>query len=106
MIVLMSASQCTITRQLMMKNVPASALDNPFAKQQKIMMYLMPLRFAFSGVTFAVGVLHYWLTTYWSMGQQFYTIRRMPAPGSLAEKASKHVGSRAARHIRSSPSLV
>jgi YidC/Oxa1 family membrane protein insertase len=39
-------------------------------------------------VTFAIGVLLYWLTTnLWSMGQQFYTIRRMPAPGSPAEKA-------------------
>jgi YidC/Oxa1 family membrane protein insertase len=88
MIVLMSASQFTSMRQLMMKNMPASALDNPFAKQQKIMMYLMPLMFVFSGVTFAIGVLLYWLTTnLWSMGQQFYTIRRMPAPGSPAEKA-------------------
>ena len=88
MIVLMSASQFTSMRQLMMKNMPASALDNPFAKQQKILMYLMPLMFIFSGVTFAIGVLLYWLTTnLWSMGQQFYTIRRMPAPGSLAEKA-------------------
>ena len=88
MIVLMSASQFTSMRQLMMKNMPASALDNPFAKQQKLMMYLMPLMFVFSGVTFAIGVLLYWLTTnLWSMGQQFYTIRRMPAPGSLAEKA-------------------
>jgi YidC/Oxa1 family membrane protein insertase len=44
--------------------------------------------FVFSGVTFPIGVLLYWLTTnLWSMGQQFYTIRRMPAPGSLAEKA-------------------
>jgi YidC/Oxa1 family membrane protein insertase len=87
MIALMSASQFTSTRQLMMKNMPASALDNPFAKQQKIMMYLMPLMFVFSGVTFAIGVVLYWLTTnIWSMGQQFYTIRRMPAPGSLAER--------------------
>jgi YidC/Oxa1 family membrane protein insertase len=88
MIVLMSASQFTSMRQLMMKNMPASALDNPFAKQQKILLYVMPLMFVFSGVTFAIGVLLYWLTTnLWSMGQQFYTIRRMPAPGSLAEKA-------------------
>jgi YidC/Oxa1 family membrane protein insertase len=88
MIVLMSASQFTSMRQLMMKNMPASALDNPFAKQQKLMMYLMPLMFVFSGVTFAIGILLYWLTTnLWSMGQQFYTIRRTPAPGSLAEKA-------------------
>jgi len=88
MIVLMSASQFISMRQLLMKNMPASALDNPFAKQQKLMIYLMPLMFVFSGVTFAIGVLLYWLTTnLWSMGQQFYTIRRMPAPGSPAEKA-------------------
>jgi len=88
MIVLMSASQFTSMRQLLMKNMPASALDNPAAKMQKNMMYLMPLMFIFTGVTFAIGLLLYWLTTnLWSMGQQFYTIRRMPAPGSLAEKA-------------------
>jgi len=35
-----------------------------------------------------IGLLLYMLTTnLWTMGQQFYTIRRMPAPGSLAEKA-------------------
>jgi YidC/Oxa1 family membrane protein insertase len=88
MIILMSSSQFISMRQLLMKNMPASALDNPFAKQQKILMYLMPLMFVFSGVTFPIGVLLYWLTTnLWSMGQQFYTIRRMPAPGSPAEKA-------------------
>jgi len=44
--------------------------------------------FAVSGVNFPIGVLIYWLTTnLWSMGQQFYVIRRMPAPGSPAEKA-------------------
>ena len=75
-------------RQLMMKNMPASALDNPFAKQQKMMIYLMPLMFVFSGVTFVIGLLLYMLTTnLWTMGQQSYTIRNMPAPGSLAEKA-------------------
>jgi len=88
MIVLMAGSQFTSMRQLMMKNMPASALDNPAAKMQKNMIYLMPLMFIFSGVTFVIGLLLYMLTTnLWTMGQQFYTIRRMPAPGSLAEKA-------------------
>jgi YidC/Oxa1 family membrane protein insertase len=88
LIVLMSATTFTTQRQLMMKNMPANALDNPFAKQQKILLYLMPVFFAFSGINFPIGVLLYWLTTnLWSMGQQFYTIRRMPAPGSPAEKA-------------------
>jgi YidC/Oxa1 family membrane protein insertase len=88
MIVLMAGSQFASMRQLMMKNMPASALDNPAAKMQKRMMYFLPLMFVFSGVTFVIGLLLYMLTTnLWTMGQQFYTIRRMPAPGSLAEKA-------------------
>src|SRR6187551_210442 len=88
LIVLMSSSTFTTQRQLMMKNMPASALDNPFAQQQKILLYVLPLVFAVSGVNFPIGVLIYWFTTnVWSMCQQFYVIRRMPAPGSAAEKA-------------------
>jgi YidC/Oxa1 family membrane protein insertase len=88
LIALMSASTFTTQRQLMMKNMPAAALDNPFAKQQKLLLYVLPLVFAVSGVNFPIGVLLYWLTTnVWSMGQQFYVIRRMPAPGSPAEAA-------------------
>ena len=88
LIILMSASTFTTQRQLMMKNMPASALDNPFAQQQKLLLYVLPIIFAVSGVNFPIGVLIYWLTTnVWSMCQQFYVIRRMPAPGSPAEKA-------------------
>src|ERR687885_250051 len=88
LIILMSVTTFTTQRQLMTKNMPASALDNPFARQQKLLMYILPLFFAISGVNFPIGVLIYWLTTnLWSMGQQFYVIRRMPAPGSEAEKA-------------------
>jgi YidC/Oxa1 family membrane protein insertase len=89
LIVLMSATTFTTQRQLMRKNMPASSLEgNPFAQQQKILLYVLPLVFAVSGVNFPIGVLLYWLTTnVWSMGQQFFVIRRMPAPGSLAEKA-------------------
>jgi YidC/Oxa1 family membrane protein insertase len=95
LIVLMSVTTFTTQRQLMMKNMPAAALDNPFAQQQKILLYLLPLIFAISGVNFPIGVLIYWLTTnVWSMGQQFYVIRRMPAPGSPAEKALEERKSR------------
>ncbi|WP_392543738.1 membrane protein insertase YidC [Oryzobacter telluris] len=88
LIVLMSATTFTTQRQLMTKNMPASALDNPFAKQQKLLLYVLPVVFAVSGVNFPLGVLVYWFTTnIWSMCQQFYVIRRLPAPGSPAEKA-------------------
>jgi YidC/Oxa1 family membrane protein insertase len=87
LIILMSATTFTTQYQLMRKNMPAAALDNPFAKQQKVLLYLMPLFFAISGINFPIGVLIYWLTTnLWTMGQQFYVIRNMPAPGSEAER--------------------
>ncbi len=88
LIILMSLTTFTTQRQLMRKNMPPSALEGQFAQQQKILLYVFPLVFAVSGVNFPIGVLLYWLTTnLWSMGQQFYTIRRMPAPGSIAEQA-------------------
>lgn len=87
LIVLMSVTTFTTQRQLTMKNMPAASLDNPMARQQRMLMYVLPLIFAISGVNFPIGVLMYWLTTnLWSMGQQFYTIRRMPAPGSEAAR--------------------
>jgi YidC/Oxa1 family membrane protein insertase len=88
MIVLMSATTFFTQKQLMMKNMPAGAMDNPFAQQQKILLYVFPLVFMVSGVNFPIGVLLYWLTTnIWSMFQQFYVIRRMPAPGSAAAES-------------------
>jgi YidC/Oxa1 family membrane protein insertase len=90
LIVAMSITTFTTQRQLTMKNMPASALQGPMAQQQKMLLYVLPLVFAFSGVNFPIGVLIYWTTTnVWSMGQQFYTIRRMPAPGSEAERMLK-----------------
>lgn len=90
LIVAMSVTTFTTQRQLTMKNMPPAALEGPMAQQQKMMMYIFPLIFAFSGVNFPIGVLIYWTTTnLWTMGQQFYTIRRIPAPGSQAEIALK-----------------
>jgi len=90
LIVLMSVTTFTTQRQLTMKNMPKAALEGPMASTQKIMLYALPLVFAVSGVNFPVGVLIYWtVTNIWSMGQQFYTIKRMPAPGSEAERMLK-----------------
>ena len=82
--------------------MPASALDNPFAKQQKLLLYVLPLVFAVSGVNFPIGVLIYWFTTnVWSMCQQFYVIRRMPAPGLGRPRRRYHARLENARASRS-----
>ncbi|MEU6481347.1 membrane protein insertase YidC [Streptomyces sp. NPDC047017] len=96
MIVLMSGSQFYTQRQLMTKNVDTT-VKTPFMQQQKMLMYVFPIMFAFFGIRFPVGVLVYWLTTnVWTMGQQMYVIRNNPTPGSKAqasylERLLKHV---------------
>ena len=84
MILLMTASTFITQRQLMVKNMP-TGVDNPMAQQQKILLYVFPVMFAVFGINFPIGVLIYWLTTnVWTMGQQFWVIRRNPTPGSEA----------------------
>jgi len=86
MIVMMSASQFITQRQLMTKNTDLS-VKTPFAKQQKMLMYVFPVMFAVFGINFPVGVLVYWLTTnVWTFGQQMFVIKRNPTPGSVAFK--------------------
>ncbi|MDR1441229.1 MAG: membrane protein insertase YidC [Bifidobacteriaceae bacterium] len=90
LIILMSVTTFTTQRQLTMKNMPQTAMENPMFRTQKMMMYMMPGIFAVSGVNFPIGVLIYWFTTnVWSMGQQFFVIRNTPAPGSEAEARMK-----------------
>ena len=86
LIVLMSATTFTTQRQLMVKGMPKlDPSNNMMLQQQKIMLYLFPIIFALSGINFPIGVLIYWSTTnLWTWGQQFYVIKRNPAPGSPA----------------------
>ncbi|WP_427135024.1 membrane protein insertase YidC [Pseudarthrobacter sp. S9] len=88
MILAMTASQFITQKQIMAKNMSEEAMASPFMKQQKMMLYILPLVFGVGGINFPIGVLIYWTTTnLWTMGQQFFVIRRMPTPGSPAAKA-------------------
>ena len=88
MIVLMTASQFITQLQIVSKNMSPETKASPMFRQQRILLYLLPLVFAFSGVAFPIGVMFYWLiSNFWTMGQQFVVIRNMPTPGSEAAKA-------------------
>jgi YidC/Oxa1 family membrane protein insertase len=92
MIILMTSSQFITQLQIMSKNQSAEMKASPMFKQQRILLYLLPLVFAFSGYTFPLGVMFYWLVSnLWTMGQQFLVIRNMPTPGSEAalQRASR-----------------
>ena len=92
LVIAMTATTFTTQRQLMSKNMPADALTGPYAQQQKMLLYVLPVTFGLGGVAFPIGVLLYWTTSnLWTMGQQFYVIRNNPAPGTPAaeEKAAR-----------------
>jgi YidC/Oxa1 family membrane protein insertase len=87
LVLAMTATTFTTQRQLMAKNMPADALTGPYAQQQKMLLYVLPVVFAVGGIAFPIGVLLYWTTSnLWTMGQQFYVIRNNPAPGTEAAR--------------------
>jgi YidC/Oxa1 family membrane protein insertase len=88
LVLCMTATTFLTQRQLMSKNMPKDALSGPYAQQQKLLLYVLPIVFAVGGIAFPIGVLFYWTTSnLWTMGQQFYVIRNNPAPGTEAERA-------------------
>jgi len=90
LVIAMTATTFLTQRQLMSKNMPADALTGPYAQQQKLLLYVLPLVFAVGGIAFPIGVLLYWTTSnLWTMGQQFYVIRNNPAPNTEAFRAKE-----------------
>ncbi|WP_372442091.1 membrane protein insertase YidC [Nocardioides limicola] len=90
LVLAMTATTFLTQRQLMSKNMPPDALTGPYARQQKMLLYVLPLVFAVGGVAFPIGVLVYWTTSnLWTMCQQFYVIRNNPAPNTAAAAAKE-----------------
>ncbi|SJM63332.1 membrane protein insertase YidC [Gulosibacter sp. 10] len=86
-IVLMVGSQFFTQFQITAQNVSPQAKASPMYRQQQMMMYILPLVMAVTGFMFPIGVMTYWLlSNLWTMGQQWWTIRAMPTPGSEAAK--------------------
>ncbi len=88
LIVLMTASQFITQLQIMSKNQSPEMKSSPMYRQQRILLYILPLVFLVSGVAFPLGVMFYWfVSNIWTMVQQFIVIRNMPTPGSEAALA-------------------
>jgi YidC/Oxa1 family membrane protein insertase len=90
MIVLMSATQFFTQLQIMSKNQTPEMKASPTYRQQRILLYILPFIFIFSGFSFPLGVMFYWVFgNLWTMGQQFIVIRNLPQPGSDAALAKE-----------------
>ena len=85
-LILIMMSTTYITQRQIMGRQPAAATDAQQQSVQKALLYLSPFFLGVFGFRFSIGVLLYWFTTnLWSMGQQFFVIRRMPPlPGGAA----------------------
>ncbi|GAA3637475.1 membrane protein insertase YidC [Microbacterium awajiense] len=87
LVVLMILSQFFTQLQIISKNLSPEAKTGQAYQMQKIMLWVLPFAFVFSGVFFPLGVVIYWfVSNLWTMGQQFLVIREMPTPGSEAAK--------------------
>ena len=88
MIVLMTAAQFYTQLQLAGKNVSPETKASAMYRQQRMIMWVLPVVFVISGIAFPIGVMFYWLVSnFWTVGQQYVIIRNSPTPGSEAAKA-------------------
>jgi len=85
LIVIMCFTTYFTQKQIMSRSGP---VEGQAATIQKFMLYGMPLSLFVSGFFFPIGVLLYWFTNnLWTLGQQFFILRKLPPPGSAAHKA-------------------
>jgi len=107
LVVLMIASQFFTQLQIISKNLSPEAKTGQAYQMQKIMLYVLPLGFVFSGVFFPLGVVIYWfISNLWTMGQQFLVIREMPTPGSDAAKQREERLARKGKALDASGKVV
>jgi YidC/Oxa1 family membrane protein insertase len=87
LIVVMCVTTFFTQKQIQKKSGP---VEGQAAMVQKLLLYGMPLGLFVSGFLFPIGVLIYWLTNnLWTLGQQFYILKKMPPPGSAAAAKAK-----------------
>jgi YidC/Oxa1 family membrane protein insertase len=85
LIVIMCITTFTTQKQIMKRSGP---VEGQAAMMQKFLLYVMPASLFVSGFFFPIGVLLYWMTNnLWTLGQQFFILRKMPPPGSPAALA-------------------
>lgn len=107
LVVLMIGSQFYTQLQIISKNLSPEAKTGQAYQMQKIMLYILPLGFIFSGVFFPLGVVVYWfVSNLWTMGQQFMVIREMPTPGSEAARAREERLARKGKAIAADGKVV
>lgn len=107
LVVLMIGSQFYTQLQIISKNLSPEAKTGQAYQMQRIMLWVLPLGFIFSGVFFPLGLVLYWFfSNLWTMAQQFIIIRELPTPGSEAAKAREERLARRGKALNSKGKVV
>ncbi|MBB5871018.1 YidC/Oxa1 family membrane protein insertase [Allocatelliglobosispora scoriae] len=84
--VIMIATTYMTSRQMILKT--GWAEDPQQRMMQKLMLYGIPATLIISAVAFPLGLIIYWTTTnLFSMGQQFWVLKKYPPPLANGKKA-------------------
>ena len=91
LIIVMVLTSYFTQKQIMKRSGP---VEGQAAMVQKLLLYGMPLGLLVSSGFFPIGVLLYWFTNnLWTLGQQFYILKKLPpppgSPQALAQAAEE-----------------
>lgn len=93
----------------MKRNMPAGSANKQAEMMQKMMLWVFPIMYIFSGVAMPFAVLVYWLTNnICNLGRSLWQVYAFPTPGSPAAEAKKirdHKNENARRERAGLPSL-
>ncbi|MGC5076445.1 membrane protein insertase YidC [Agrococcus sp. DT81.2] len=85
---IMCATQFYTQLQIMTKNQTPAMKESPMYKQQRILLYIIPVFLLVSAWLFPLGTMFYWLVSnIYTLVQQLIIINKLPTPGSEAALA-------------------
>ncbi|MGN7199390.1 membrane protein insertase YidC [Arthrobacter sp. SAFR-044] len=77
MILVMIACQFLTQKLVAARSMAGQDADSPLMRQQRVLLYVLPLIFGVGGIFFPIGVLVYWtVSNAWTLAQQFLVSRR------------------------------
>ncbi|WP_430591816.1 membrane protein insertase YidC [Humidisolicoccus flavus] len=88
LVVIMTGTQFFTQLQIMSKNQTPAMKESPMYRQQRVLLYIIPIFLIITGYMFPLATMFYWLVSnIFTMVQQFIIIHNMPTPGSDAALA-------------------
>ncbi|HKU03301.1 MAG TPA: membrane protein insertase YidC [Arthrobacter sp.] len=77
MILVMITCQFLTQKLVASRTMAGQDTESPLMRQQRILLYVLPLIFGVGGIFFPIGVLVYWtVSNLWTLAQQFLVSRR------------------------------